>query len=97
MKKRKLKSPTLAEFKEFLIASVVADIVNFDSKTFKEASDEFLESKTCKIIKNAGDEYDHEDPEYFYDMWRNEVTIGRPVTSDQLEIEKLIKEGKTEA
>lgn len=88
------KEPTLKEFKEYLVANVVAEIVQIDRKTFKEATKEFLQSETYKIIKDAGTEYDEVGPDYFYDMWHNEVTIGRPVTSDTLEVEKLKAEGK---
>ncbi|MCC4358003.1 hypothetical protein [Limosilactobacillus reuteri] len=83
-----IKEPTLEDFKNYLIISVVKDIVTIDKKSPSESLNQFQKSKTYKLIQNMGNEYDEVGPDYFYDLYKNELKYGEPITSDALYLKK---------
>lgn len=84
----KIKEPTLEDFKNYLIISVVKDIVTIDKKSPDESLTQFQKSKTYKLIKHMGNEYDEVGPDYFYDLYKNELKFGEPITSDTIYLKK---------
>lgn len=89
-----ISGPTLEEFRNYMIVNVLKDIVTIDNKDVDTALRDFKKSQTYQIIKRMGDEYDEVGPDYFYDLYKNELKYGHPVTSESLYIKKLKKEGK---
>lgn len=94
MRIMKIAEPTLEEFRNYMIINVLKDIVTIDNKDVETAFHDFKESKTYQIIKQMGDEYDEVGPDYFFDLYKNELKYGHPVTSESLYIKKLQREGK---
>lgn len=90
----KIAGPTLKEFRNYMIVNVLKDIVTIDNKDVDTALRDFKKSQTYQIIQQMGDEYDEVGPDYFYDLYKNELKYGHPVTSESLYIKKLQKEGK---
>lgn len=86
--------PTLEEFRDYMIVNVLKDIVTINNKDVDTALRDFKKSQTYQIIQRMGDEYDEVGPDYFYDLYKNELKYGHPVTSESLYIKKLQKEGK---
>lgn len=83
-----IKEPTLEDFKNYLIISVVKDIVTIDKKSPSDSLKQFQKSKTYKLIQNMRNEYDEVGPDYFYDLYKNELKYGEPITSDTLYLKK---------
>lgn len=91
---RNIAEPTIEEFRNYMIVNVLKDIVTIDNKDVETALRDFKKSKTYRIIQQMRDEYNEVGPDYFYDLYKNELKYGQPVTSASLYIKRLQREGK---
>ncbi|MDK8117124.1 hypothetical protein QP705_07925 [Limosilactobacillus reuteri] len=83
-----MKTYTLQDFIDGITQEVIKEIMSDKKKTYKEARKAFLSSKTYQLLRLHGEDYYHEDPFFFYDLWNNEQKVGEPVTSEELEFTK---------
>ena len=86
---RNIAEPTIEEFRNYMIVNVLKDIVTIDNKDVETALRDFKKSKTYRIIQQMGDEYNEVGPDYFYDLYKNELKYGQPVRTIPLRVDTL--------